>query len=43
MQDKIFGYDWKDIQAMQQKTYKPKKIDTSKPEQTKPITRNIKE
>lgn len=31
MDNKIFGYDFKDIQAMQQKTYKPRTIDTSKP------------
>lgn len=26
MENKIFGHDWKDIQAMQQKTYSPNTI-----------------
>lgn len=31
MTDKIFGYNWSDIQAMQQKAHKPAHVDTSKP------------
>lgn len=34
----IFGYSWKDIQAMQQKTYTPKTVDMAAGDGKKPPT-----
>lgn len=36
MDDKIIGYDWEDIQAMQQKRYVHPKLDLSKPAKVPP-------
>lgn len=31
MTDKIFGYDWSEIQARQSRAHKPAAVDTAKP------------